>query len=234
MAGLVPAIHVFCSVQARRGCPATSPGMTSRTMSAAALSQRKTAVCVSHAAATACPHHRPAQARTLAHRLDHHHHVRRCHRAARRLGRARHAARILRDARHRRHRGAHRDVAADRRRLVRAQQGRPQQFLSAGAEGPADLRYRDQTHLRPAAVGLDRPLRAAADRQCRRPRRLARGAEECRLRQPAAGRVGRAIGRADPRGSRRARSASKSPPRTTAAGDCSAKAGRSSAPRTPI
>ncbi len=48
-------------------------------------------------------------------------------------------------------RGAHRDVAADRRRLVRAREGRPQQFLSPGAARAADLRYRHQTHLRPAA-----------------------------------------------------------------------------------
>ena len=36
-------------------------------------------------------------------------------------------------------RGAHRDVAAGRRRLARAQQGRPQQLLPAGAERAANL-----------------------------------------------------------------------------------------------
>jgi len=38
------------------------------------------ALCVAHAA-SACPHHRPAQARTLAHRFHRHHGVRRCNRA---------------------------------------------------------------------------------------------------------------------------------------------------------
>ena len=97
---------------------------------------------------------------------------------------------------HRQRRGAYRDVAAGRRRLARAQQGRPQQFLPARQEGPADLRYRHQTHLRSAALRLDRPFRTAADRQWRGPRRRARCAEECRFRQSAAGRVGRALGRA--------------------------------------
>ena len=107
-------------------------------------------------------------------------------------------------------------------------------FYRLVEEGAADLRCRDPAHLRSAAVGLDRALRTAADRQWRGSRRLARGAEKCRLRQSAAGRVGRAVGRAGPGGGRAARSGWKSPPRTTAAGGCSAKAGRSIAPRTPI
>jgi len=37
--------------------------------------------------------------------------------------------------RHRRQRGPHRDVAIDRRRLVRPTQGRPQQLLPLGEEG---------------------------------------------------------------------------------------------------
>ena len=55
----------------------------------------------------------------------------------------------------------------------------------------------------PPAVRLDRAVRTAADRQWRRSRRRARGAEERRLRQSAAGRVGRAVGRAGAGGSRR-------------------------------
>src|SRR5258708_1161451 len=54
----------------------------------------KNALCVGHGAST-CPHHRTAQARTLAHRLHRHHRVRRCDRAARWLGLARHAAGVL-------------------------------------------------------------------------------------------------------------------------------------------
>ena len=137
-------------------------------------------------------------------------------------------------ARHRRRRGAHRDVAARRRRLARARQGRPQQLLSAGEEGTADLRYRHQTHLRSAAVRLDRPLRAAADRQWRGPRRLARSAEECRLRQSAAGRLGRAVGRARAGGSRGrdpARSLRRGRQRPTAA---QRELAAAIAPRTPI
>ena len=52
------------------------------------------------------------------------------------------------------------------------------------------------------SLRLDRAFRTAADRRWRGPRRFARGAEKCWLRQPAAGRLGRAIGRSDPRGSR--------------------------------
>ena len=107
-------------------------------------------------------------------------------------------------------------------------------FYRLAEQGTADLRYRHQTHLRSAAVGLDRALRTAADRQWRGPRCLARCAEERRLRQSAAGRVGRAVRRAGAGGGRAARSASKSRPRTTAAGACSARAGRSTAPPTPI
>ena len=55
------------------------------------------------------------------------------------------------------------------------------------AEKAGNLRDRDPPHLRSAAVGLDRALRAAADRQWRGSRRLARGAEKCRLRQPLPG-----------------------------------------------
>ena len=54
----------------------------------------------------------------------------------------------------------------------------------------------------PQSAGLDRTLRAVADRQQRGSRRLPRGAEECRLRQPAAGRVGRAVRRSRSGGSR--------------------------------
>ncbi|MGX1330819.1 hypothetical protein AB7M56_005318 [Bradyrhizobium elkanii] len=81
--------------------------------------------------------------------------------------------------------------------LERSKVGR-NSFYRLNARGPADLRHCNAAHLRSAALGLDRPLRAAADRQCRGPRRRARGIEECRLRQPAARRVGRAVGRADP------------------------------------
>ena len=85
-----------------------------------------------------------------------------------------------------------------------------------------------------ATLRLDRTVRAAADRQRRRSRRLARGAEECRLWQPAAGRMGRAIGRADPRGSRRrdpAGSLRRGRQRRRLA---QRRAGRSIAPPTPI
>ncbi len=86
---------------------------------AAVVATPQIALCVTHGA-SACPHHRSAQARTLAHRLHRHHRVWRRDRAARRFGVARHAPGVFRDHRHRQRRGAHRDVAAGRGRLAGA------------------------------------------------------------------------------------------------------------------
>src|SRR3954447_714441 len=80
----------------------------------------KTRYALAHVAA-ARPYYPAIEARTVAHRFDRHHHVRRCHRAAGWVGLAGYTAEVLRTARYRRQRGAHRDVAADRRRMVRAQ-----------------------------------------------------------------------------------------------------------------
>src|SRR5207247_1851535 len=76
--------------------------------------------------------------------------------------------------------------------LAGAREDRPQQFLSVGREGTADLRGSHAAHLRSSAIGLDRMLRIAPDRQCGGSRQRSRSAEECGLRQPLAGRMGRA------------------------------------------
>ena len=156
----------------------------------------KTRYALTHAAA-ARPHHRSAQARTFAHRLHRHHRVRRRHRAARRLGMARHAAGILR-VRSTSISGVVRTamsrLAADGW-LERNKVGR-NSFYRLDEKGRQTFDTATRHIYDPPPSDWTGPFRTAADRQWRRPRRLARCAEECGLRQPAAGRMGRALGRA--------------------------------------
>ena len=64
--------------------------------------------------------------------------------------------------------------------LERNKVGRNELLPAGAGKERRHFRYRYQAYLRSATVGLDRPLRTAADRQWRGPRRLARCAEERR------------------------------------------------------
>ena len=89
-------------------------------------------------------------------------------------------------ARHRRRRGAYRDVAADRRGWFERHKVGRNSFIGWCRAGGRP-RYRHQTYLWCAGLRLDRAVRTAADRQWRRSRRLARGAEEAGFGSPLPG-----------------------------------------------
>ena len=107
---------------------------------------------------------------------------------------ARNASDVLPFAGHRRRGRAHGHVAADHRRLGRAQPRRTQQFLSSGRTGAAIFPRRRRTHLCPAGARLGRAFRSLLASRARRGAR-ARGDQGGATGLAGAGHMDRAGGR---------------------------------------